>query len=185
MNRRVAYTPEPDTPELGTYDADKPGMFEASPSGDTLVGISASHIKSHHSMPKGTTYDPHKEFKMTYDHLKVELLPQMLQDLVAMITLPATMKIVEARGGTALYVPVRHLRDEHYLVKLIGREAAEILQHEYHGEELSIPTALKALRAIRNNEIRAKRRYMSQSMLAREYRMSGRNIRIICNEDGR
>lgn len=119
---------------------------------------------------------------MTYDHLNVELLPQMLQDLVAMIALPATMKIVEARGGTALYVPVKHLADNHYLVQLIGREAAEILQGEYHGEELSIPTALKAMRAIRNAEIRAKRRHMSEAMLAREYRMSDRNIRFICNE---
>jgi len=119
---------------------------------------------------------------MTYDHINVELLPQMLQELVSIIDIPAAMKIVATRGGTRLYVPVKHLADNHYLVKLIGREAADNLQEEYGGGEILIPTARKAMRGMRNAEIRAKRPHMSEARLAREYKMSNRNIRIICNE---
>ncbi len=119
---------------------------------------------------------------MSCENLNVDLLPQVLQDLVALIELPATMKIVSEYGGTTLYVPVRHVTDNHKLIKVIGRKAAEILQGEYHGEELSIPTARKAIRAVRNKEIRAKRQHTSESMLAREYKMSERNIRNICKD---
>ena len=117
---------------------------------------------------------------MTCENIDISLLPQMLQDLVALIELSATMKIVSEYGGTTLYIPVRQLTDNHKLIRVIGRKAAELLQGEYRGEELSIPTAFKAIRAVRNKEICAKRRYMSGSMLAREYNMSERNIRNIC-----
>lgn len=120
---------------------------------------------------------------MKLDQINVDLLPYALQDLVALIGLPPTMLIVEKHGGTRLYIPKNEMADDHPLIKLIGREAAEILQRNYGGEpHMDIPLALRQMRAVRNAEIRAKRQHTSSSKLARDYRTTERNIRLICGE---
>jgi Mor family transcriptional regulator len=115
--------------------------------------------------------------------INVSLLPYILQDLVALIGLHATMKLVEHYGGIRLYVPKGEMGDGHELVKLIGREASELLQSEYAGEShFDIPLAMGAMRAVRNANIRTDRQAMSVSETARKYRTTERHIRFICNE---
>jgi Mor family transcriptional regulator len=115
--------------------------------------------------------------------INVSLLPYILQDLVALIGLPATMKLVEQYGGIRLYVPKNDMADNHELVKLIGREAAQQLQNEYAGEShFDIPLAMGAMRAVRNANIRTDRQEMSVSETARKYRTTERHIRFICND---
>lgn len=115
--------------------------------------------------------------------INVDLLPGILQDMVALIGLPLTMRLVEHRGGRRLYVPKGDMDHDHDLVRLIGRPAAEKLQSEYAGElHFEIPLALAAMRAVRNADIRARRETMSVSQLAGEYRTTERSIRKICNE---
>ena len=115
--------------------------------------------------------------------INVELLPFILQDLTHLIGLPLTMCIVEKYGGIRLYVPKEALADDHDLVKLLGREAAEKLQSHYGGEmHFDIPLALAHMRAVRNAEIRVKRKNTTASALARDYRTTERNIRLICGE---
>jgi len=112
-----------------------------------------------------------------------DLLPRILQDLAELIGLQLTMRLVEEYGGIRLYIPKCDMADDHALVKLIGREAAEKLQREYGGEpHMDIPLALASVRAVRNAEIRAARPHKSASHLAREYRTTERNIRLICGE---
>ncbi len=115
--------------------------------------------------------------------LDTDLLEPILQDIVALIGLHHTMKLVHAYGGVRLYVPVQPLDDEHYLVRLIGAAAAKKLQAMYGGEpHFDIPKAERALRAVRDNEIRAKRPHTSVRLLALEYRLTERQIRTICGE---
>lgn len=115
--------------------------------------------------------------------LRVDLLPPILQDLAELIGLHCTMQLVQAYGGVRLYVPKLELDDDHALVRLIGREAAKKLQAMYGGEpHFDIPLALASVRAVRNAEIRAKRRHASERTLAREYRTTERNIRLICGK---
>ncbi|WP_157900220.1 hypothetical protein [Rhodoferax koreensis] len=45
--------------------------------------------------------------------LSTELLPQVLQDFVRLIGLPATMLVVERHGGRRLYIPHRATPDPH------------------------------------------------------------------------
>ena len=54
----------------------------------------------------------------------------------------ATRKLVEAFGGTRLYIPMAcRLRQNHKLVHVLGWNAALILCHEYGGlPDLKIPT---------------------------------------------
>lgn len=125
--------------------------------------------------------------------INTELLEPILQDLVALVGLHHTMTLVQAYGGVRLYVPKLELEDDHYLVRLIGRSAAEKLQAVYAGEtHFDIPKAERALRAVRDEEIRAKRKQFlnkpqsgvegSVRYLALEYRLTERHIRTICGE---
>lgn len=111
------------------------------------------------------------------------LLEPILQDLVGLIGLHATMKLVETHGGVRLYVPKLALGDDHPLILQIGRTAAEKLQSMYGGEpHFDIPKAERALRAVRDAEIRAKRPHTSVRLLALDYRLTERQIRTICGE---
>lgn len=115
--------------------------------------------------------------------LNVDLLEPILQDIVRGIGLHLTMNLVEAYGGVRLYVPKLPLADDHYLVRLLGRKAAEKLQDMYGGDEhFDLPKAERALRAVRDAEIRNKRLHTSVRVVALEYRLCERTIRLICGE---
>lgn len=119
--------------------------------------------------------------------INTDLLEPILQDIVELIGLPHTMRLVETYGGVRLYVPKQSLEDDHDLVRLIGREAAEKLQTIYGGEShFDIPKAERALRAVRDAEIRAARTArtgrMSVRELALKYGLTERNIRYILGE---
>lgn len=120
---------------------------------------------------------------MNLDESHIDLLPPVLQDMVALIGLPLTMKLVEVYGGTRLFVPKREVAGDHYLAILLGIEAANKLVAHYGGEEhFDIPLALRALKAVRNSQIRAERQSESERVLARRYKTTERNIRLICGE---
>ena len=113
------------------------------------------------------------------------LLPPILRDIVDLVGMHPTMKLVEAYGGVRLYVPKGELAEDHYLVRLIGREAAEKLQAMYGGEpHFDIPKAERAMRAVRDARIRAQRPGTSVRALALEHRLTERQIRTICGELG-
>lgn len=57
----------------------------------------------------------------------------------------AALAVVEAYGGTTVYVPACRIPDEHPLVLSLGREIAETLQRSAAGEHAYIPTS-RALR---------------------------------------
>lgn len=115
--------------------------------------------------------------------IDIGLLPPILQDLVELIGLHPTMQLVQAYGGVRLYVPKLALDGDHSLVRLIGGEAAKKLQSIYGGEpHFDIPKAERALRAVRNAEIRAKRLNTSLRQLALQYRLTERQILTICGE---
>lgn len=115
--------------------------------------------------------------------LDVDLLPPSLQDIVALIGLPLTMKLVEKHGGTRLFVPKLGVAPDHALAELLGPRAAQKLVDHYGGEEhFDIPLALRAIKAVRNQQIRARRPHTSARLLALEWRTTERNIRLICGE---
>ena len=115
--------------------------------------------------------------------IDADLLEPILRDMVDLIGLHPTMTLVQAYGGVRLYVPKLELEDDHSLVRLIGRPAAKKLQAMYGGEtHFDIPKAERALRAVRDAAIRAKRPHTSVRLLALEHRLTERHIRAICGE---
>lgn len=105
------------------------------------------------------------------------LLPQSLQAMADVIGLDGVLALVKAFGGVRLYVPTR-LPDEHILVELLGRGAAERLAAEYGGQpHFDIPRAEGLVRALRNRRILADRAAgRSLRELALQYRLTERQV---------
>jgi hypothetical protein len=112
--------------------------------------------------------------------LEARYLPPILQEIAALIGLPATLQIIAAYGGTRLYVPKRFDPD-HPLVKLVGHAAAAKMVEIYGGmDHFDIPAARRAAEAVRNERIRAERRDgATQARLAVKWGISERWIRTI------
>lgn len=108
--------------------------------------------------------------------IDVDDLPGILRDLVDLIGLTVTLRLVEHYGGVRLYVPVKY-DPEHMLVKLLGAPAAQKLIEHYGGEEhFDVPKAERAIRAVRDRKIRADYTHKSRRQLAREHRLTERQI---------
>lgn len=106
-------------------------------------------------------------------------LPESLAEVQEVIGLPATMKLVEAYGGTRVYVPKR-LGVQHKLANLLGVEQARRLSHYFGGESLTVARAAQALRSERNKAI-VRRFDAGETVrsLAQEHHMTERNIYTI------
>ena len=112
----------------------------------------------------------------TWDELAVQLLPKRLRDFVRLIGLPATLKLVERYGGTRLYIPANP-HAEHPLAQLIGLDKLQALSSVYALEDhFDIPKAERALRHLRDQEIREAYKTRSASALAREHGLTERQI---------
>jgi hypothetical protein len=79
-------------------------------------------------------------------------LPPRLAALAALIGLPATLRLVEARGGTRIYVPDIANHD-HWLARLLGLPALQALVAEHARDYLELDRAASALRAARDRQI--------------------------------
>lgn len=104
------------------------------------------------------------------------MLPETLRELVRVIGVAATLRLVETHGGVVLNVPSR-LGATHELVRVLGMAAAESLVAWGAGDRIYIPRAERAIRCLRDQEIR--RRYDAGEgvrTLARTYRLSERRI---------
>lgn len=109
--------------------------------------------------------------------LPADALPDSVQELVTVVGLTAALRIVEARGGIRLYVPMVASAD-HWLAALIGLPALEQLVAYYQGDTLEIPRCVEALRAVRELEIvREAQRGASTAQLARRHGYTERGIR--------
>lgn len=112
------------------------------------------------------------------------LLPGILQEMIALIGLAATLKLVRRYGGSRIiYVP-KTLSPDHELVATIGWEAATILAKRFGGEDhLEIPKAQAFTIAVRNIKIRQEYPNLSQPKLALKYCLTERQIRNILYGD--
>lgn len=119
-----------------------------------------------------------------HDELDIGELPASLQEMVRVIGLPATLSLVDLRGGIRLYVPFE-MTPEHWLSRLIGFEAAVKLARYYGGQDpFFIPRALNAMIAARNKVIKDKySKGKTQAQLAREFNLTERWVRDIVNAE--
>jgi Mor family transcriptional regulator len=111
-----------------------------------------------------------------------DYLPDSIRELVALIGLPATEKLVKRFGGTYVYVPSPdNLAEDHPLAALIGLEAARKVAGRCRNGKLKIALGREAMRRARNAEI--VRLYYKGGWtmrdLAREFDLDERQIHTI------
>ncbi|CAN5434967.1 hypothetical protein BH10PSE18_BH10PSE18_18630 [soil metagenome] len=115
--------------------------------------------------------------------LATELLPQRLQEFVRLIGLAPTMRLVDRFGGLRIYIPATATED-HAFAELIGVENLGKLCQEYShgglGLRFELPSATRALNAVRNAQIRSDYQAgKSARELASEHRLHERHIERI------
>ncbi len=115
--------------------------------------------------------------------LSIDDLPESLREIVDLIGLPATLRLVESYGGMiALYVP-RDVDPDHHLAQAIGITAARKLATRYGADTLrNIPRCVDGLRRIRNADIRARHPRESAAALALAFHLTERQIWSILAE---
>jgi hypothetical protein len=116
--------------------------------------------------------------------LSLDDLPESLRDVVDLIGLPATLRLVEHYGGLiALYVP-REVDPDHPLAIAIGLAAARKLAARYGADCVrNIPRCVGGLRRLRNAEIHRRRTAgESPASLARAYAITERQVWSILAE---
>lgn len=93
-------------------------------------------------------------------NLSTAHLPGTARELVELIGLPATLRLVEAWGGRCVQVAKgarpRGRRQRQDLAETIGKAAADRLAARYAGDILRIPNCKRALLAVRDAELQAR-----------------------------
>ncbi len=128
---------------------------------------------------------------VSMDAVRLEDLPDMAQQLVGLIGLPGTIRLVDQLGGTTFPVSrnersLGHVR-YNLLAEVVGAQAADKITAEFGGTKLYIPQCRKALQQVRNRAICADFDRLvgpgSDSsgkdavfLLARKYRLSDRLV---------
>lgn len=98
----------------------------------------------------------------------VEHLPKSAQNLIALIGLPSTLRLVDTHGG----ITVNLYNSETSLTRMgetVGRENAERLLKFYGNAPFTVPLCMHALKSVRNAEILAEfdRLTMKEKLSAR------------------
>ncbi|MCK3654896.1 hypothetical protein A4G19_03670 [Pasteurellaceae bacterium Macca] len=106
-------------------------------------------------------------------------LPDVVQEMVSVIGLPATEKVIQHFGG----VDFRFSLGKWYfpkMVEVIGKESADSLRRYFKREKIYIPRCDRALRALRNARFKAE-----FEALKREQALSGNMAMIaLCPKYG-
>lgn len=92
--------------------------------------------------------------------LSLAHLPRTARDLVDLIGLPATLRLIEARAGQVLAIPkCKRARGQARLVDLadiVGMIAAKKIAQCYGGEYLTVPQCKRAIAAVRDGHLQAR-----------------------------
>lgn len=126
-------------------------------------------------------------------------LPPLLAEIAEVAGLPAALKLAKEKGGVECYIPAR-APDDHWLVRCVGREAADRLcahfaaaidndsRRSLHGVKILLPLGESGSRAEARG--RAREALERGASLAEAARRSGLHQRTVQNirakmKDGR
>lgn len=92
--------------------------------------------------------------------LSLAHLPRTARDLIDLIGVAATLRLVDARAGQMIAVPKRlRVKGEaafEVLAGVIGEDAAAALCERYGGEYLTVPSCKRAVLAVRDAELQVR-----------------------------
>lgn len=113
---------------------------------------------------------------LTEDPLPVKLLPHSIQQLLDVLSINSVIVLIQVYGGSRLIVP-KTADPNHELALLIGYDELKRFCEAYKSLVISLPRCLKAINFVRDNAIlKDKRAGLTIAELARQYRLTERNI---------
>lgn len=107
--------------------------------------------------------------------IDANLLPPQMRMIARAIGLPEMFRLIQARGGTLLRVPL-HPDRARVLIQIITPDSIRRLCEEFGDQVLELPKADKILVQLRNHAIRAERESASLSQVALRYRLTRRHV---------
>lgn len=112
--------------------------------------------------------------------IDADLLPPQIRELVRLIGLPETLRLLDARGGLPTYIP-RRADGPTDLEEILTRDAIRQLAGQWPGERIDVPKADKIRAQVRNQYINESlsRGLKSGPQLARELGLSYRWVKAI------
>lgn len=123
---------------------------------------------------------------MSDQAIDLKPLPPLLRRLIRSMGLPATMILLQARGGTRFYLGGVHARRDRQLLRdLVGVDASQAFYMEFgggKGSEVTLPKVDKIAMQIRDRAIRADQAH-SLMELALIHRLTTRQIQNIRRGD--
>lgn len=108
--------------------------------------------------------------------LDASILPPVLRGLVDAIGFDLVIRLLRARGGQRVHVP---LNDSEWLQSLLGSEATRTLCERWGGQVLDLPKYDKIAVQLRNAAIREEHEALSLNALASRYDLTRRHIQNV------
>lgn len=123
-----------------------------------------------------TPSDAHDVAAVVADPELTSELPQVLAEMLEVVSVEAVAAIVDHYGGRELYVPTQ-AEGAHRLAELIGAEELAALIGRFGRETLYLPRADRARRLVRDHHIRELRaKGASVDDLAQRFRLTTRQV---------
>lgn len=114
----------------------------------------------------------------TGHELDLSLLEPFLRELVDLVGVVPTMAIVQAYGGTSLFIS-REPGEDSLLARVVGMQDAAVIGRALGTDRRFVPKASAALRDLRDRQIRHDLMTMSVRQVARKYRLGERWVWVI------
>lgn len=108
--------------------------------------------------------------------LDPRLLPPVMRALIDVLGFECAMRLLRARGGQRVHVPVSTSRA---LSTIVGADNARRLCDRFGGQELDLPKYDKVAQRLRDEMISAERPEHSLNQLAAKYNLTRRHIQNI------
>lgn len=109
------------------------------------------------------------------ERIDPDRLPPVARMLIRAIGLPATVRLLMARGGAQLHVPLDAARAR-VLQGVLTEAELRALAGAYGAQRLDLPKIDKLLRQIRDDLIRADRATLSAAEVARRWGLTRRRV---------
>lgn len=118
------------------------------------------------------------------DHACIDerLLPPQMRDLIKLIGLSETLRLIQHRGGGRVRIPITEYPNE--LDRVLCRATViKLIDSKLAGQRLTLPKMDKVIAQLRDMDIRANRYRLTKNELARRYNLHERRIQQIWNGD--
>lgn len=114
----------------------------------------------------------------------INLMPKNFAFIAKLIGAEASLNLIQAFGGTRLFVPVNHaVNINHEITHIIGLRALQLLAEHLGKTYIEIPMGAPITIAMRNRAVRDAAKKESQAKLARRFGLTPRWIREILSTE--